>query len=247
MKYKLFPLLTKMIEFYEGPLNRERFSTYLGMMLNEDRSDVVMPIGNFNPMGKEGALEKLHTLQELQVENKIVEEIEKENSGSEGSNHVVDVAINLIDDLGGAWSQRFITEYKSIFDIDHTFKRNFCIIPFWTSDVLSETMVHNRIQRYFRRHKYWRVMGKPITLQEHIHQEVAIEKEPATLSESIIDNLHLDEMHNLAQAHLGSEDHNFIINFFFGDEAVKTLGYPTHGIADRAGFHYVRWLAEKEA
>ncbi|MEM7382706.1 MAG: hypothetical protein AAF361_16170, partial [Bacteroidota bacterium] len=166
MRFELIPLLERMQQFYQLPRDRQRFSTYLDMLLGESREDVVLPIAAFNPLGKELVMEKVKQLIDMRAEE-LMQEVIFEVNGSLKipDNRTISVGLNLLDDIGGAWSDRFTTDYSSKFDFGSLHKRNFCLPSFWTSETLSVEMIRPRTKEYLYRTLYWLEHGKPQSLR----------------------------------------------------------------------------------
>ncbi|MEL6657437.1 MAG: hypothetical protein AAFP77_19115 [Bacteroidota bacterium] len=243
MPFKLTPLLDRMEEFYLLPRNRQRFETYLEMMLGPDRADIVLPIASFNPMGKDLVLSKIQALKHVNAEGIAKAVVEEVNRKLEKTTEAtINVALNVVDDLGGAWSNRYTTDYTSKFDFGGTFKRHFCLPYLWTSETYTEGIIRRCCLEYIYRFAHWQKAGKPETLRAHVAQEVFVQT-----------NVHQHGLHTemdidtaiaeLAQTEAENSNYSFIFNFFYGDAACEVLSYPTHGIAQGAGFHYATALA----
>jgi hypothetical protein len=55
-----------------------------------------------------------------------------------------------------------------------------------------------------------------------------------------------DQLHKISQfytAHQKEDDYSIIFNFFYGDQAAQSLGYPTYGVDGINGFEYAHLLA----
>ena len=68
MQFELLPVIDIMLDLYEKPRTAERFQEYLEVLQGGTKGDLVIPIGNFNPMAKEQALQKLIELKTLHAE-----------------------------------------------------------------------------------------------------------------------------------------------------------------------------------
>ncbi|MEO0724311.1 MAG: hypothetical protein AAFZ63_07210 [Bacteroidota bacterium] len=242
------PLLDRMEEFYLLPRNRQRFETYLEMMLGADRADIVLPIASFNPMGKELVLSKIQELKQVDAEGIVQTTVERVNVKLEQvAGTGVSVALNLVDDVGGAWSNRYTTDYTSKFDFGGTFKRHFCLPYFWTSETYTEELVRHRCLEYIYRFVHWQEADKPETLGDHLQQEVSVQtqlQQHGLYSENPINPI----MDQLAKTEAENDNYNFIFNFFYGDAACEVLNYPTHGVAEEeAGFQYAAALATQSS
>ncbi|NAS10569.1 hypothetical protein [Poritiphilus flavus] len=246
MRFELIPLLERMQQFYQLPRNSQRFSTYLDMLLGESREDVVLPIAAFNPLGKELVMEKLKQLINMRAEE-LMQEVISEVNASIGSSdkRTISVGLNLLDDIGGAWSERFTTDYSSKFDFGSLHKRNFCLPSFWTSETLSAEMIGPRTKEYLFRTLYWLEHGKPQSLRDHMDQEVFVYSNTRKGRVRQLDDDFLADTEVFYEQHADSTDHNLIFNFFYGDAACEVLHQKTRGISEQAGFRYADYLADE--
>jgi len=247
MKFELMPLLEKMEEFYLLPRSKQRFPNYLNLLLDKRKEDIELPIAAFNPLGTELVLKKLRELIQLGAEPLIGELIDAINPRLlESENRKIHLALNLVDDIGGAWSHKYTTDFSSKFDFGSVLKRNFCLPYFWTSEPFSPEMVVKRAQEYLYRTVYRLENKKPETLREHLYQEVAVQIQVNSADGSAWNRDFTELMEKRLKDHGDSTDYGRIFNFFYGDEACATLGYPTYGFPKNAGFHYAVYLASQK-
>jgi hypothetical protein len=244
MKFALIPLLNKMEEFYLLPQNRQRFNTYLDILLDETKKDIALPIAAFNPMGKELVLKKIRELMNLETEPLISELIDTINLTLPDSiDRKINLAVNLVDDVGGAWSNKYTTDFSSKFGFESILKRNFCLPYFWTSEKFSEELVVRRTREYMLRTQYWLDNKKPETLREHLDQEVCVQTHLNLPIGNGLDQESVEVVEKLFKENRDSIDYGFIFNFFYGDEACEALGYITYGFPKNAGFKYATHVA----
>lgn len=245
MIFKPLELLDKILQLYKLPRTRERFDKYLYMLQGAEKKDLVLPIAAFNPMGKELALQKLERLIALDAEGKIntvVAQINEKIQSKE--NRTIEVAINLVDDVDGAWSNFYDTDYKSKFDIETLLKRNFCTPVFWTSELIDEEKIIQRINEYIYRTMFWIQNGKLETLHELFEQEVYV-KMNCCEEISDLDDTDIDFMKSYFERNSESRNDALKLNFFYGDEGSKELNYATYGIIKNGGFEYAKHVANK--
>lgn len=242
MEFKLIQILETMEAFYRLPRNKARFDKYLSILQDGETQDMKLPIAGYNPMGKETVvLEQLLKLKELNAEQITEEVIGEVNSALiNKSDHVISVVINLADDIGGAWTNRYTTDYTSKFDLGATLKRNFCTPYFWTSEVYTAESIRQCITEGLYRSWYCAKEGRPITLKDHVYQERDV------LSMAGYNNISSVEtdpfLKKFYLEHCGSEDYSLIFNFLYGDEASSALNYKTNGIPKLAGYKYIKSL-----
>jgi hypothetical protein len=221
MTFELLPLLDIMIDFYQQPLDIKRFDVYLKLLKGHTKGDMVLPIGGYNPMAKNHVLAQLMALKNLDAEKVLTETIEEVNRKTKTDKNAqkMRVSISLSDDYGGGWTHKFTTDYDSKFKINALFKRNFCPIVFWSSEIHSSEIIRQRALEYMYRSIYWATNPKPKTLEEHLSQEFFVaqhSKNGFQLSASLMD---------FYQQNQHSENYQLIFNFLYGDEASKSLNF----------------------
>ncbi|NND34293.1 MAG: hypothetical protein HKN76_17040 [Saprospiraceae bacterium] len=236
-----------MIELYAKPRTAARFQEYLIMLQGSSGKDIILPIAGFNPMAKEHVLQKLMELRKLDVE-KIMKEVTDEINLSLVRNSdpgLFKVALNLADDLKGGWTNRFSTDYDSKFKINALVSRQFCTPYFWSSEDYDKTLIRKRTAQYIFRTIYRLSNPAPTTLEQHIAQEFFVARN-AKPGRSPVDTPGLKLLDDFYKQHKGTENHNIIFNFFYGDEAAKSLGYPAFGMKDNfSGFDYAEIIASE--
>ena len=247
MKFELLKVLGKIKDLYQLPRNRERFERYLYMLQGANKDDMILPISAFNPMGKELALNKLESLIEFDAEGIARQCLAQINSEINLlDNRVFQVAINLIDDVEGSWSNYAVTDYKSKFEFEGLYKRNFCTPIFWTSETVNEKIINQRIKEYVSRTIYWLDKGKPETLQDCLEQEVYVNMTCRTQS-SNIQMSSLKMVKEYYTQNIISSDYNLKVNFFYGDELTRELNFPVYGIPKNGGFELAKHLANEKS
>lgn len=245
MEFKLTPILDQMAALYRLPRSRRRFEDYLQMLQGESKADLVLPIAGYNPMAKENALLKLEALQALRAESIIEIELADINKQLQDKDQrVIEVVINLADDVGGAWSNLYTTDYTSKFAIGPLVKRNFCTPYFWTSENYTEASIIQRAREYVFRTVYVIKNGSPKCLEDFFNQEVYVQLN-ATTKRQGVEVEDFAKVEEFYLAHLSSEDYNLIFNFFYGDEASQELAYTRYGMDEQAGFAYAKYMAKK--
>lgn len=235
MQLKMLRVLEQMKEIYQMPRNRRRFHAYLEL-LQADGSDMVLPVAGFNPMAGEQGVEKLNVLIDMKAEDlaaSVIEDISEDTS-----DRVFEVAINLTDDSGGSWSERHTTDYNSKFRIGSHLKRGFCVVYLWTSDELNVELVHDRVKQYVYRTIHVSEHGEPETLAEHVEQEQFVLQQTQTPPAKST-----ARSRSFFAANAESIDFSVIFNFFYGDEASKSLSYKQHGIKAGEGYQLIQSLA----
>lgn len=241
MPFQLLPAIDTMIDLYEKPRSLERFQAYIKTLQGNTKGELTMPVSGFNPMAKEHLLVKLNQLKDLGAENIIEELLVDLNKTALVKNISRDfkVAINLSDDLKGGWTNRFTSDYDSKFKFNGLFSRNFCIPIFWSAETFSKEMVKQRTLAYIFRTIYWLTSPKPITLKEHLEQEIYVSRN--TLAKNGSKQTDFSALAEFYKDYENTANYHIIFNFFYGDEASASLSFPTYGrVKDITGFDYAR-------
>ena len=229
MRFKLRPVLLEMEQLYRVPPSKERFERYLYKLQGNNKNDMILPIGGYNPMGNDHFSQKLNALIKLETEEIAANVLDEINDLlNEEPNQIFQVVINLADDVGGAWSHRYMTDYSTKFQITPLLKRNFCTPYFWTSEDFDQDLVTRRVQAYIYRTRFQSLYGSPITLENHLKQEIFVERNIGS-AYNPEENYNLDRCKSFYEQHCKSEDYGLIFNFLYGDEISKSLGYKTYG------------------
>ena len=224
MPFRLLPVLDHMIELYRLPKSA-RFPIYLKMLQGETKADMVLPIANFNPMAGETVLRQMLELQEICTEQIMEEELVRVNEEFP-TERTFQTALNLIDDAGGAWSNRYETAYQTCFRLQPYIQRGFCTPCLWTSEKHTAELIRRRTRAYALRTWDQLEFDTPRTLADHLRRERFVRRGlelPDALPPA------LDTF--LAQ-HRDSEDHAVIFNFLFGKVASAGLGYREFGVGE---------------
>ena len=247
MKFQLTKTLQKINTLYKRPKTKERFHKYLYLLQGDNKNEMLLPIAGFNPMGKELAANKLEQLIALKAEEIAEEELLKINKTLPiKEDRIIQVGLNLADDVEGAWSNYYTTDYSSKFEIGALLKRNFCTPYFWTSETLTEEMIRQRVRAYAYRTIFWLTNGQPKILEELLAQEIYVEKNVNNYT-AIVEEQNFAEIEKIYQAHAESSEYNLIFNFFYGDKASELLAYPLYGVKQKDGFQYAKYLAAKRS
>ncbi len=177
MQFRLIPILNQIEQLYQAPKNRARFEEYLYLLQGNSKEDLILPIAGYNPMAGKKALHKLKALQDVQAENIAQDCIDRINE------EVKDLAaiefklvLNLVDDVGGAWSNFYVTDYKNKFEADALTKRRFCTPLFWTSENYTTNLILKRIEAAIFRTIYNFKYGKLTSLQSLLEQEIYVQQ-----------------------------------------------------------------------
>jgi hypothetical protein len=234
MTFEILPILDTMIAFYQMPPNSERFDKYLKILSGKDvsiaagnghsKDNLVTPISGFNPMAKGHICDKLNELKALDTEaimRDVLTELNRKNRSE--NEKIMSVVFNICDDLGGAWTNRFTTDFDSKFSVNALVKRQFCTPIFWSSEPYIIDLIQKRTLQYALRTLYWAENPNPITLKDYVEQEQFVAQNCPPFS-----NIpQLDTFNSFYIKHSESSSYNLIFNFFYGNNASEQLGFPT--------------------
>lgn len=239
MKFELLPVVDKMIGLYRKDRNFDRFREYLGILQGDTRGGLAFPVGVYNPMAGEHALQRLLELKALNAEllmQDVLLVLNKELEEQQGK-RVFKVAAGLADDLHGGWTERCTTDYQARFRIGALVRRGFCTPVFWSSEVFDGAKIEERTLEYCYRSLYWLSFPKPETLEEHILQEKFVAERAKSSSTGLPEDF--DTLDLFYKEHKNSTEHSMILDFLYGDAAVQNLNQKTFGIREEmAGFKY---------
>ncbi|WP_146129831.1 hypothetical protein [Flagellimonas meridianipacifica] len=231
-----------MESLYKLPRDRARFEAYLTLLQGSQKGDMHLPIAGYNPMGKGFVLDKIRELKKLGAEQLMEEAIKEVNEELRDQPlKEIEVTLNLVDDVGGAWSNRATVDFSSKFLIEPLIKRNFCTPHIWTSEQLTKDIIINRTKEYLFRTFYWTQHGKPKSLKDHVSQETYV----ASKIDYKGKDLHIDlkDAKDFYSQNQDSQDYSLLFNFFYGDKASEVLNYATYGSSENLGFIFSRYLA----
>lgn len=236
--FEILPIIDIMIDLYEQPRTLERFQEYLKTLQGGTGGDLAIPISGFNPMAKEHLLDKLKELKELDAEKIIEETLKQVNNKAllKISQHFK-VALNLSDDLKGGWTNRYTSDYDSKFKMSGLLNRGFCTPIFWASESFTPIKIRERTLEYTFRAVYWLNNPKLKTLKEHLDQEIFVANQ--IRFESKFQRSDFKELDKFYTENRDTDSYHLIFNFFYGDEASKSLEFPTFGVSESlTGFDY---------
>ena len=243
MTFEIVHIIDKMEALYRIPRSKERFDIYLNMLQGGSGSDMILPIAGYNPMGNDFVLEKLIDLKKLDVENLISEELISLNRTLKSQDSTTfQVVINLIDDVGGAWSEHCTTDYNSRFKLTPLLRRKFSTPIFWTSENFNKNLIVERTRRQVYDTVYNCKFGPPLTLKDHVQQELFVQNESININD-VNELQDFEKLNRFYQKHLESKDYSLIFNFLYGDEASESLGYNNWGHKENACFSYAIMLS----
>ena len=149
------------------------------------------------------------------------------------------MVLNIADDLKGAWTNYYTTDFDNKFKLHAFVSRNFCVPHFWTSEPYTKSQIEQRVKAYLYRTVYRKDVLRVKTLKEHLNQEIFVARN-MEVEFSVVDEAEYKELDSFCQSHQSSDDYNLIFNFFYGDEASACLGFKQYGIGKLKGFEFAK-------
>ncbi len=244
MKYQLRPILSDIKAIYALPLS-SRFQAYLSLLQGGNPGDLALPISGYNPMAKEHIIQVIDTLEKLNAEEIMAETIADFNSNlnlSHTDQGDIIVVLNIADDLHGAWTNRYTTDYESKFKINALVTRRFCAPYFWSSESFTRVIIATRTREYLSRTQYRLQHPHLYSLADHLHQEIYVAQTINNQAHNL-DKERLRQIWQYYHAHKTSTEYDLIFNFYYGDEASRSLGYQRYGIGQTHGYDLARAVA----
>jgi len=241
MHFALIPVLDLMIDLYQIKDPQRRFKAYLNILQDPISNEMLVPIDGYNPMAKPNIIDRLLLLKKLNAE-KLIADILAEINPSLVSTNKYKVALNIADNIGGAWTNRLTTDFDNKFRSRAKRDLGFCTPTIWIEEGFSSSLIIERTKESIQRTNYQIAQGDPQTLQEHVAQEIHVNYQNDSPQKTLNKSSYklLDDFY---QTHKLTTDYSIIFNFFYGDKASLTMGYKAYGIITGDGFQYCKRLS----
>lgn len=241
MKIRHNPLLQIQRDLHKKPRNMERFYEYLRTIFGGDVTEgndtpQLVPLIAMNPMGRTHVNDRLDQLLALGAEEitaaAVAEAQERLSPLFAEYQGDYQHGLVIIDDLGGAWSNRFVLE-TGRFAAVKLDKYQWFSSGIFVSNEPTATRVRQNVLSGIYRTLYLDRYGAPQTLRQMMVQEgqtgafagitPALDADDLAYSREVI------------QPYLDSEHYPTCIAAMLGDEAAHTLGYQPLGLSPYAG------------
>jgi hypothetical protein len=238
MRITYLPVLPTLRELYSRPRTMERFRAYIET-LTGGTDDIVVPIGQANPMAKEHALAAIDRLLGLGADElgALAAADASERLQRVPGNVEIKATIVLTDDVGGGWTNRHTTEAMVRFPSRGALKRPFATALVWTSESPAAEQIQQEVLAAIYRVAYQQRRGLPNTLRQMLEQEGlagTFAGQQPTLGQE-----HLEAVRTtMLRLDLDSAPYPEIFAALYGDDAATQLGYRALGLPPRAGFEY---------
>ncbi|HWO73617.1 MAG TPA: hypothetical protein VNN21_08665 [Dehalococcoidia bacterium] len=255
MRIEVIRTLDIQRELYTRPRDMSRFGWYLRQLTGDEDAggdrDVVLPIISVNPMGKSHCLAAVEALIRLDAEAVLAEAARETEARLRSVDGEAKVALNLLDDVGGGWTDRHFSEALLRFGSERSDrasrKRRFVVVPCWSSETYTRVVIHAETLAAIFRFVWREKAGAPRTLKGQLRAEslalaFAGATAPSTLA-PLLTPAELERAKEVIAAHEDAGDFPTQFACWFGDEAAAAAGYPQLGLPHRAGFAVALSLA----
>ena len=222
MTSRIIPVLSIMSEIYACK-KADRFPLYLHHLQGAAGSDLVLPISGYNPMAEIEVADVVNSLIEAEIENRLAAEILQLQQRVQLSSEI-GFALNIVDDLGGAWSHKSVVDFKDKFQNQALLARSFAIVSVYTSEVITLPLIIERLSASYYRCRFQLDHGFPTKLIDHVKQETYVREQLSPSNELRHSWKQKDK--NLISLYGQSVDYNLIFNYWYGNKVCDELGYP---------------------
>jgi hypothetical protein len=234
MEIELVPMLRVERDLYDIPRGWARFRRYLEVVTGGTQ-DMVLPLTLLNPMGKEhvaAALDALLGLDAEAVAAAAVDDARRRLAQVPGE---LRVGLVVADDVGGGWTNRYLTEATHRFDNEEEPKRGWAVALFWTSEAPTRERVRAEVLAAIYRTRYLQRHGLPRTLRQMMDQE-GLAAVFAEIGPPALEPMELASIRAVIDPHRDSAHFPTVFACLYGDEAARAVGYPALGLPPRAGY-----------
>lgn len=262
MQITLILTLKVQQELYSKPRDFSRFGWYLEQLTGQTgktpgahagEPDVVLPITAVNPMGREHCLHAIEALIEIDAETAMQDAIEEASRRLGHTEGTIQIALNLVDDDAGGWTDRYFTEARLRFGSERderaALKRRFVIVPCWTSETYRPEDVRKETLAAVYRRAWRDRFGLALTLGDQVVSEGAAMRfacaTPGDLLTPAITDEDMASAASVISSHFHATGQPTMVAAWFGDAAASNAGYPELGLAHRAGFAVALAQAER--
>ncbi len=246
MKVDYVPLLERMREFYRMPRAPERFQEFLRIGLTPDRQDVALPpFLSLNPMAREHVSALIDDYLALDGDRIAAESAASLLPRLAEFPGRCRLALTVLDDLKGGWTNRFSCEYETRFGVTGegrpqanprpgSTRRGWIAAPLWSTEPAAATRIRESIGCVLFRAAYVDRHGPAQSLREKLAQEGWVMAQ-AGCAGPTLDADDLDYSRQVLKPFLEVRDTRTGIECLFGDAAGATLGFTPRGLSAWAG------------
>ncbi len=233
MQLEYVPLLHVQRDIYRLPRGMERFNHYIQTMVGSAEK-FELPLQAMNPMGKEHVPAYLDAMLAAAADDVAAA------ATAAAQAHVAHlvgsyrVALILADDAQGGWTNRWLTEAAG--QLSPGPNKYGWITPLcWTSDTLDLDWIRAEVLSAIYRTLYVREYGTPATLADILRQEGYAQRFGGR-TPFISDAEEREYVRAVIEPLLASTEFPVQFASMYGDAPAASVGYPTLGLPERAGF-----------
>jgi hypothetical protein len=228
------PLLSMQRELHDVSRGKERFESYLSLMLNGDCDDVALPpLVIANPMAREHVAGVLDQLLSMDTDG-IAKQAAEQAWSQLGEEAEFKASLVVADDLMGGWTNRFAAEHDLRFENGPHRKRFWITGVMWSSEKPTETAVRTTILAAVYRTAWALRHRAAATLRGKLAQEGQA-LAAAGSAQPCLDKDDIEYTRVVLDPLLESRDMRTEIECLFGDAAGETLGFTPRGLIPWAG------------
>jgi hypothetical protein len=230
-------LLEQERELYRLPRDSNRFKAYLRMTLDLEKERVRLPLLAMNPMAREHVAEFLDALLALDAERVAEEAMHEAARRVEDVPGSFRVALAVLDDLKGGWTNRYSCEYQHRLSPPPPPGQaylDWLCGWLWVSEPASAETVRQEVLTTIHRFAHIHRHGPARTLGELMTQEGRV-MALAGCTQPTLDAEDLEYTRWVLAPLLGATDMRTAIECLYGDAAGNALGFTPRGLSHRAG------------
>ena len=234
MTLEYMPLLQVQSDLYALPRDRTRFEAYLATMTDGRTGDLALPLSAMNPMGKEHVPALLDQYLAAATDAQAARAVKACEPSLERIPGSFRVCLVIADDAKGGWTNRYTTEFSHRFESRAMLKRGWVVGLLWTSEPAAAETAVLEVLASVHRAAWIGLHGDPRSLGDMLAQE-GWAMCRAGCTEPTLERDDLDYTRNTLAPYLEASDRATLVAGVFGDQAARALGYPPHGLSERAG------------
>lgn len=240
MQLEYVPLLSQLRELYRIPRGPRRFEEYIRLMVDRRNEQVVLPLMVMNPMAKDHLAARLDELIDLDADAIAAEAVAEAEERTGGVPGRYRVALNVADDVGGGWTNRWAVEHGFRFGEPLNLPGyDWLIGLLWASEPATRRNVREAILTSVGRTAYVLRNGVARTLSEKLVQEGDV-LAWAGCEGPTLDIDDLDYTREVIGPCLDADDMRTAIECLFCDDAARSLGFTPRGLSPMAGLALAR-------
>ena len=171
MLLEYVPLLQVQRDLYTIPRGGTRFRAYLRTMIDPHTRDLRLPLVNMNPMGKDHVPQLIDELLSLDADGVARQAMEQAAAAQRAVAGSFRVALVVVDDVGGGWTNRYTNDYANRFATRPLRSRGWLTATAWTGDSPSRARVREEVAAVVHRTAYLLAHGEALSLGDMLAQE----------------------------------------------------------------------------